>query len=164
MGSTYLSQASVVIGIILASLCGAVLGCSRKRIPLYLTWLLLLCGLVIALCARTWFHPFSGIVIRSTVLYLSSLLVPVFFAGYLYLSYLRNCSSETALLMQKWNLIGGVIGGFSECAVIVIGFDKTLWIAALFYCLSCIPFIVGRFPVSRILRSLPGVMGKAADL
>lgn len=152
MGSTYVSQACVVIGIIAASLCGALLGTSRKAVPLYLAWLLLLSGLVIAFCAKSWFHPFSGAVVRSTALYLSSLLVPVFFAGHLYLSYLKNCSPQAALSMQKWNLIGGAVGGLSECVVIVVGFDKTLWIAVLFYCFSCLPFVLTKFPFPTSLR------------
>jgi hypothetical protein len=57
-------------------------------------------------------------------------------AGYLFFLYLRAASPAEVLAMQKWNLIGGAIGGLAECSVIVWGFGRSLYVAVAFYGLA----------------------------
>lgn len=145
VGVTYLAQAGVVIAILIVSLAGALAAAARRTLPTAAVWLLLAISLLVSSGAEAWFHPLSGAVIRSTPLLIAGLLVPVLVAGYLYLLYAKRLDSATILSMQKWNLFGGVLGGFAECAVVLWGFRRSLLIAAAFYALALAPIAASHF-------------------
>jgi hypothetical protein len=79
--------------------------------------------------------------VRSLPLLLLLLTVPLFLAGYLYLSYLREVDGRGVLRMQKWNMFGGAIGGAAECVVIVMGFRNSIWVAFGFYLVGLISIL-----------------------
>jgi spermidine synthase len=134
-GSTYLSQAIVVMEIILASLSGALLALNFSLTRIKSAWVLLFFTIVSGFYAHGLFHPLDG-KLPSALLFALVLLLPTFVAGYIYLRYLERLSSEAVLEMQLYNLMGGALGGLAECAIIVTGFQGSLWISATLYLLA----------------------------
>ncbi|MCM2315049.1 MAG: hypothetical protein NDJ92_07860 [Thermoanaerobaculia bacterium] len=149
VGTTYLAQAGVVIAILLVSLAGAVAAAAKRTLPTRVVWILLAASLPLSAVAETWFHPIFGTAQRSTPLLIAGLLLPVLVAGYLYLCYAKQLDSATILSMQKWNLFGGVLGGFAECSVVIWGFQRSLLVAALFYLLALAPLAMHQLVSSR---------------
>jgi spermidine synthase len=135
-GATYISQAMVVMGIILSSLGGALLAFYSRALTTYLAWALLFASVALGFFAPHLFHPLYGSLFPSVPCFLVILLLPTFFAGYVYLQYLHGLSSQAVLQMQLWNLIGGAVGGLAEGAVIITGFRNSLWIVVAFYALA----------------------------
>ena len=135
-GSTYLSQSAAVIGIIACSLAGGLSAERRLWLPPLAAWLALFACLGLSYVAPDWFHPLWGLLQPSASLMLLALLSPVFFAGYLYLTYVRRLPAAAVASMQKWNLVGGAIGGLAECSLIVLGFRLSIWVALAFYCVA----------------------------
>jgi len=132
-GATYISQAMVVMGIILSSLGGALLAFRYRVLTTGLAWALLFVSLALGFFAANLFHPLYGTLFPSVPCFLVLLLLPTFFAGYVYLQYLHGLSSQAVLQMQLWNLVGGALGGLAEGAVIITGFRNSLWIVTAFY-------------------------------
>jgi spermidine synthase len=145
VGVTYLAQAGVVIAILLVSLAGATAAAARRTLSPRAVWLLLAISLPLSSAAEVLFHPLFGTSARSTPLLVAGLLLPVLIAGYLYLLYAKQLDSATILSMQKWNLFGGVLGGFAECSVVIWGFQRSLLVAAAFYALALAPLVFNRF-------------------
>jgi len=135
-GATYISQAMVVMGIILSSLGGALLAFYSRALTTGLAWALLFISVALGFYAANLFHPLYGTLFPSVPCFLIILLLPTFFAGYVYLQYLHGLSSQAVLQMQLWNLVGGAIGGLAEGAVIITGFRNSLWIVTTFYVLA----------------------------
>jgi spermidine synthase len=135
-GATYISQAMVVMGIILSSLGGALLAFYSRALTTWLAWALLFISVATGFFAAELFHPLYGTLFPSVACFLLILLLPTFFAGYVYLQYLHGLSSQAVLQMQLWNLVGGAIGGLAEGAVIITGFRNSLWIVTAFYVLA----------------------------
>jgi hypothetical protein len=135
-GATYISQAMVVMGIILSSLGGALLAFYSRALTTGLVWTLLFVSVALGFFAANLFHPLYGTLFPSVTCFLLVLLLPTFFAGYVYLHYLHGLSSQAVLQMQRWNLIGGALGGLAEGAVIITGFHNSLWIVTAFYVLA----------------------------
>jgi SAM-dependent methyltransferase len=142
VGATYLAQAGVVIAILLVSLLGAVAAAATKTLQPRTVWVLLAASLPMSAASELWFHPLFGSLFRSTPLLLTGLLLPVVISGYLYLLYAKRLESSTILSMQKWNLYGGVLGGFAECTVVIWGFHRSLLVAAVFYACALVPMVV----------------------
>jgi hypothetical protein len=136
-GSTYMSQAIVVMEIILASLCGALLASKVSLARIKTAWILLFLTIASGFYAHGFFHPLDGR-LPSAFLFAVALLLPTLLAGYIYLRYLENLSSEAVLEMQLCNLMGGALGGLAECAIIVTGFQRSLWVVAVLYLLAFI--------------------------
>jgi predicted membrane-bound spermidine synthase len=155
VGTTYLAQAGVVMAILLVSLGGAFAASASRTLEPRIVWLLLAASLPLSSAAEIWFHPLYGTTARSLPLLIAGLLLPVLIAGYLYLLYAKQLDSATILSMQRWNLFGGVLGGFAECSVVVWGFHRSLLVAAAFYALALAPLVVTRlFPAPA--RTGPG--------
>jgi spermidine synthase len=138
VGSTYLGQSLVVIGIILVSLAGTLAATRQRVLPPGPAWALVFAALLASLLGGTWFHPLTGRLLPSLPLFAATLLLPVFFAGYLFLLYLKPMDSPQVLAMQKWNLIGGALGGLAECLVVYWGFSRSLLLAVAFYAVACL--------------------------
>ncbi len=156
-GASYISQAMVVMGIILSSLGGALLASSSRRpLTVPMAWVLLFATLVLGFFAANLFHPLDGRLLPSATLFLLVLLLPTFLAGYIYLGYLDGLSSSAVLQLQLWNLIGGALGGLAEGAIIYTGFHSSLWIVTAFYALALVsaqlkgkkPKLFGTFAVA----------------
>jgi spermidine synthase len=135
-GATYISQAMVVMGIILSSLGGALLAFRYRALTTGLAWALLFASVALGFFAADLFHPLYGTLFPSVTCFLLVLLLPTFFAGYVYLQYLHGLSSQAVLQMQLWNLVGGALGGLAEGAVIITGFRNSLWLVTAFYALA----------------------------
>ena len=84
------------------------------------------------------FHPLTGNLFPSSVLYIGVFIAPTFISGYLYLLYIRKLTSDMVLRMQKWNYIGEAVGGLCEVIVVVLGFHKSLWVSVALYLISWI--------------------------
>jgi len=133
VGSTYLGQSLVVIGIIVISLLGTLAATRRRALSPRWTWALVFGALLISFLGNRWCHPLNGRLFPSLPLFVAGLLLPVFFAGYLFLLYLKPMDSPMVLSMQKWNLIGGALGGLAECLIVYWGFSRSLLLAVAFY-------------------------------
>lgn len=136
LGSTYMGQAYVVIGIIISSLLGSLLALIYSRVQFRWIWMLLFSSLALTFFSRQLFHPLSGAILPSSILYIGFFILPTFISGYLYLLYIKRLSTDMVLRMQKWNYIGGAIGGLCEVVVIITGFHKSLWFCVLLYFIS----------------------------
>ena len=136
-GSTYMSQAMVVMAIIVVSLTGALFASRYPLLATNIVWALLFCMIGLGFFAHGLFHPLVGRY-PSPLLFALLLLLPTVLAGYLYLRYLEGLSSEAVLAMQLWNLVGGALGGLAEGAVILTGFQRSLWLVASFYFLALV--------------------------
>ncbi|MFN7974353.1 MAG: hypothetical protein U0166_18725 [Acidobacteriota bacterium] len=131
-GSTFLTQAVVVTGVILVSLLGALAASWSTSRGRPAGWLVLAIAIASRAEAAPIFHIGTG-PLGNPIVQLVLLLAPVGAAGYLYMLYLAECSGATALGMQKVNILGGALGGFCECTVIMWGFERAYWLAAAFY-------------------------------
>jgi hypothetical protein len=135
VGSTYLAQASVVTGIIAASLAGALAAFAQRRLSANGAF-----ALLFACLAAGRFAGMEAYEIASVGPALARLVavtaLPIGVAGYLYCLLVNDAPPATILSMQKWNLIGGAVGGMAECIVIITGFERALWIGAAFYALA----------------------------
>ncbi len=142
-GATYISQAMVITGIILSSLAGALLAASRRPLTLPAAWVLLFATIALGFLAARLFHPLDGRLFPSAPVFMAVLLLPTFFAGYIYLCYLDGLSSSAVLQLQLWNLVGGALGGLAEGIVIYTGFYDSLWVVAAFYALALLAAQLG---------------------
>jgi len=135
-GSTYMSQAIVVIAIIFSSLLGTLLANQHRIFQKPVAWSLLFVSILAGLFANSCFHPLVGTLLPSAPLFLTTLLSPTFFAGYLYVCYLDTKSSQAVLDMQWWNLLGGALGGLAETVIILTGFYASIGLILVFYYLA----------------------------
>jgi hypothetical protein len=138
------------MGIILSSLGGALLAFYSRALTTGLAWTLLFASVALGFFAAGLFHPLYGTLFPSVTCFLLVLLLPTFFAGYVYLQYLNGLSSQAVLQMQLWNLVGGALGGLAEGAVIITGFRNSLWIVTAFYFLA---FVAAQAPRGAILAT-----------
>jgi hypothetical protein len=125
------------MAIIVVSLTGALFASRYPMLATNIVWALLFCTIGLGFFAHGLFHPLVGRY-PSPLLFALLLLLPTVFAGYLYLRYLEGLSSEAVLAMQLWNLVGGALGGLAERAVILTGFQRSLWLVASFYFLALV--------------------------
>ncbi|MFC2091996.1 spermidine synthase, partial [Elusimicrobiota bacterium] len=144
-GSTYMGQSLVVMAVISVSLFGSILAHRFPFLSKSIVWIFLLCSILLNFFAAKLVHPIYGVFLRSTPLIIILFVIPLFWSGYLYLSYLREVDGKCILKMQKWNMFGGAIGGAAECMVIVLGFRNSIWIAMLFYILALISIIILKY-------------------
>lgn len=138
LGSTYESQAMVIIVVIVSSLIGS-MAASYKGfvVPPWAAWPLLFGALALSFAADALFHPLADSLLGSELLFVVALILPTFVAGYIYVHYLLPLDASSVVTMQKWNYIGGGLGGLSEAAIILVGFRQSLWISVALYVLAC---------------------------
>ncbi len=142
LGSSYLSQAMVIIAVIISSFLGNLSASFKLKPNITAVWLLLFVSLALVFQATGLFHPLKGNILPSVGLYVIVFILPTFIAGHLYLHYLLGHSAGTVLNMQKWNFFGGALGGLGEVTAIYFGFQRSLWIIVTLYLLSLISITI----------------------
>ncbi len=135
-GSTYLTQSLVISLIIACSILGSLLSL-RVRITPAAAWTTLFLGLLVCGLAGWAFHPYHGNILANLYVFAIAIILPIGTAGIVFMAYLKSLASTAAVAsMQRWNLIGGVLGGLAECVVILTGFSASSLIGASFYLLG----------------------------
>ena len=141
-GATYKSQSVVIVATILASLIGSLLSYRfDNRINIKIVWSLLFISLINIFLAQYYFPPMATGSFILKLIHFANYLMPVLIAGYIYLHYLSGYSPAEVVNIQKYNLLGGVVGGLLEPTVVYFGFSVSLWIACVFYFLCFLPIL-----------------------
>ncbi|HKB91004.1 MAG TPA: hypothetical protein VKC60_10855, partial [Opitutaceae bacterium] len=120
-GASYISQAVVVMAVIVCSLLGAWIGTKIKVHAKMGIWTALFLAVALGFQSHL-VHPMFGTVFPSIFLFVGILLLPVAIAGYLYMSYIEALPADDVLDLQMWNLAGGAIGSLAEGVVVFSGF------------------------------------------
>lgn len=141
-GSTYVAQATVISLIISLSVLGSLIALKRK-IPVTATWIFLGISALISLFANQLFNPFTEGLVPSTALFSAATVCPIFAAGLVFMCYIRELKHpESIAAAQRWNLIGGVLGGMLEVIVIITGFQASITVGILFYAFGFIAIVL----------------------
>ncbi|MCK9196065.1 MAG: hypothetical protein M0P16_03700 [Syntrophales bacterium] len=141
-GATYKSQSVVIVATILASLIGSLLSYRfDNRISIKIVWSLLFISLINIFLAQYYFPPMATGSFMLKLIHFGNYLMPVLIAGYIYLHYLSGYSPAEVLNIQKYNLLGGVLGGLLEPTVVYFGFSVSLLLACVFYLLCFLPIL-----------------------
>lgn len=142
-GSTWMVNSVVFFAILVMILFSNLFVLAFKPQKLWPYYLLLLAGLL----ANVFIPVDTFLALGGAAKYVASCAVvflPVFFAGVIFAASFRDSTRPDADLGSN---IGGVIlGGLSEYASLMLGFNGLLWIAIGYYALSAIFGMGGRKP------------------
>lgn len=142
-GATYKSQAIVIVATILASLIGSLLSYRfDNKVNIAFVWLLLFLSLINIVLSQYYFPPMATGSFILKLTHFTNYLMPLLLSGYIYLHYLSELSSNEVINIQKYNLLGGVLGGILEPTVVYFGFSVSLFVAFGFYFLCSIPILI----------------------